>query len=207
LPFLFLLLGIGWWKDIPLQVSMSAYYYAFFPPTSELRDFPGRVVYVGILFVVGVFLILYRGFSKTESWALNIAGAAAIVAALFPMEAPEYCTNCGSNTYAVVHNAAGVVLFLCMAFVAWACVDETLVHLSPRQRKLFQRVYWLLAAGMIVVPGVVLVMTYIFQVSGQKIFFVEVASIYVFATYWALALSLPSLMKRRPKVRQCAPNQ
>ena len=50
-----LLLGIGWWKDIPLQVSMSAYYFAFAPPTSELRDFPGRVVYVGILFVVGFF--------------------------------------------------------------------------------------------------------------------------------------------------------
>jgi hypothetical protein len=46
--------------------------------------------------------------------------------------------------------------------------------------------YWLLAAGMIVVPGVVLVMTYLFQLSDQKIFFVEVAGIYVFAAYWLL---------------------
>jgi Protein of unknown function (DUF998) len=191
LAFPLVLLGIGWWRDIPLQVSMSAYYYAFFPPTSELRDFPGRAVYVGLLFVFGVFLILYRGFSRTENWALNIAGAAAIVAALFPMETPPYCNNCGGNTYVIVHNVAGVVLFVCMAFVAWACMDETLVHLPPRKRQLFQFLYWLLAAGMIVLPGLVLVMTYLFQVSDQKIFWVEVGGIYVFAAYcWLKSIEL-----------------
>jgi len=63
LAFVFppLLLLIGWWNDIPFQSSMSDYYFAFAPPTSELRVFPGRVVFAGILFVLGFFLILYRG--------------------------------------------------------------------------------------------------------------------------------------------------
>jgi hypothetical protein len=72
--FPFLLWGIGAWNNIPLQNSISDYYFAFAPPTSPLRAFPGRVVFGGVLFVLGFFLILYRGFSKTENWALNIAG-------------------------------------------------------------------------------------------------------------------------------------
>jgi hypothetical protein len=61
LVFPFLLWGIGWWNDIPLQNQISEYYFAFAPPTSELRVFPGRVVFVGILFVLGFFLMLYKG--------------------------------------------------------------------------------------------------------------------------------------------------
>jgi hypothetical protein len=186
LVFPLLLLGIGWWKDIPLQGSMSAYYFAFAPPASELRVFPGRVVFVGILFVFGIFLLLYRGFSRTENWALNIAGAAALVAALFPMQTPSYCNNCGSNTYSFVHAAAGVVLFLCVAFVAWACTEETLVQLPDPKRRYCRMGYYALAIAMIVVPVAVLVMTYIFRISDKKIFFVEWFGIWTFAAYWAL---------------------
>ena len=71
---------------------------------------------------------MYRGFSNTENWVLNLAGFSAVVAALVPMETPLYCGNCGSNTFSIVHEGAGIVLFFCMAFVAWACVDETLVQ-------------------------------------------------------------------------------
>src|SRR5262249_26701160 len=101
--FPLLLVAIGFSKDIPVQDSMSAYYFAFAPPTSDLRVFPGRVVFVGILFALGFFLLLYRGFSNTERWLMNLAGLSAIVVALFPMHTPNYCNNCGSNTYAYIH--------------------------------------------------------------------------------------------------------
>ena len=97
--FPFLLWGIGSWNEIPLQNSISDYYFAFAPPNSELRAFPGRVVFVGVLFALGFFLILYRGFSSTENWTLNIAGLSALIVALFPTKTPAYCTNCASNAY------------------------------------------------------------------------------------------------------------
>ena len=43
--FPFLLWGIGSWNEIPLQNSISDYYFAFAPPNSELRAFPGRVAW------------------------------------------------------------------------------------------------------------------------------------------------------------------
>jgi hypothetical protein len=86
--FPFLLWRIGSWNEIPLQNSISDYYFAFAPPNSELRAFPGRVVFVGVLFALGFFLILYRGFSSTENWTLNIAGLSALIVALFPTKTP-----------------------------------------------------------------------------------------------------------------------
>ncbi|MGA7388606.1 MAG: hypothetical protein WBW99_11855, partial [Pseudolabrys sp.] len=102
-------------------------------------------MFVGILFVLGVLLVLYRGFSNTENWVLNLAGFSAVVAALVPMETPLYCGNCGSNTFSIVHEGAGIVLFFCMAFVAWACVDETLVQLPARERQWYRMGYFVLA--------------------------------------------------------------
>ncbi len=188
LAFVFppLLLLIGWWKGISIQGSMSDYYFAFAPQTSELRVFPGRVVFVGILFALGFFLMLYRGFSKTENWALNIAGLSAVLVALFPTQTPNYCNNCGSNTYSFVHGAAAVVLFVCTAFVAWACSEETLVQLPDPEKRYFRMGYDALATAMIVAPVAVMVMTYIFGISDKKIFFVEWVGIVTFSAYWAL---------------------
>lgn len=188
LAFVFppLLLAIGWWKHIPLQGSMSAYYFAFAPPTSPLRDFPERVVFVGILFALGFFLILYRGFSRTENWALNIAGLSALLVALFPMDTPDYCDNCGSNTYSFVHGTAAVVLFICIAFDAWACIEETLVQLPDPLRRYFRMGYFALAAAMIVAPLAVIVMTYVFGIYDKKILIVEWCGIAAFALYWGL---------------------
>ena len=73
LPFL-LLLG-GWLLDHEsLQGSMSAYYYS---PT--MRD-----VFVASLGAIGLFLILYKGFSSREDRALDIAGVGALIVAFFP---------------------------------------------------------------------------------------------------------------------------
>src|SRR5262249_11397969 len=140
------IVAIGWWNNINLQDSLSAYYYAFAPTTSDLRVFPGRVVFVGILFALGFFLLLYRGFSKTEGWALNLEGLSALVIALFPMHTPNYCNNCGSNTYAYVHGIAATALFLLIAFDAWACTDQTLGQLPPPLQRWFRWCYSVLAS-------------------------------------------------------------
>jgi hypothetical protein len=188
LAFLFpiLLFGVGLFNDIPLQGSMSAYYYAFAPQDSPLRIFPGRVVFVGILFALGFFLILYKGFSKTENWALNVAGACALLVALFPMETPKYCTNCGSDPYSFLHGIAAVVLFLCIAFVAWACSEETLVQLPGPSRDWFRARYTLLALAMTIAPLAAFVMTFLLGIFDKWTFFVEWFGIAMFSIYWGL---------------------
>jgi Protein of unknown function (DUF998) len=197
--FPFLLWGIGAWNNIPLQNSISDYYFAFAPPTSPLRAFPGRVVFGGVLFVLGFFLILYRGFSKTENWALNIAGLSALLVALFPTTTPAYCTNCGNDKYSFMHFSAAVILFVCTAFVAWACTEETLVQLPEPKRQYFRTGYYALALIMIVTPAAVIVMTRIFGIYDKWIFIVETVGIVMFAAYWGLKSYELSMSKAEEK--------
>src|SRR5690349_1291230 len=63
-----------------LQGSMSAYYHATGVAGHSMRDW-----FVGLLFAVGIFLVLYKGYSHAENWALNIAGILALGVAVFPM--------------------------------------------------------------------------------------------------------------------------
>src|SRR5947209_5582516 len=130
------------------QDSMSAYYFAQMSDQAMQYAFPMRVWFVGILWAIGAFLYLYRGFSTTEYRLLNIAGLAAIVVAVVPMGVPEVCKYCGTSALAWVHFGAAGVLFICMALVAWACTDETLVTLPDPQRKVFRAIYSALAAAM-----------------------------------------------------------
>ena len=172
IAFPLLLIAIGWWNQIHLQGSMSAYYFAFAPENSTLRVFPGRAVFVGLLFMLGVTMILYKGFSWWEDWLLNIAGTAGVVAALVPMQTPDYCDNCGSNTFAYIHEIAGVVAFSCIALVALFCTNGTLIKLSDtRKRRWFWWAYKTLGILMIVAPLTAIVMTRILGISDERIVF------------------------------------
>jgi hypothetical protein len=184
-----LLAVIGWWNHIQLQGSMSAYYFAFAPPESPLRVFPARAVFVGFLFMLGICLILYKGYSKQEDWLLNIAGAAGVVAALVPMQTPPGCNNCGSNTFAYVHEIAGVVGFVCIASVALFCTNKTLIKVPDnprwwRQKQWFRRAYNTLGILMILAPLTAIVMTVFFGIYDMRIFFAEGAGLWVFAIFW-----------------------
>jgi hypothetical protein len=120
-------------EHIPYQTSMSAYYFAFAPEDSPLRVFPMRVFFVGGLWAIGSFLILYRGFSETENWLLNFAGASAIGVAIIPMKAP--CANCAIADSSTWHLGLAATLLLLVALVAWFCNEDTLRELEKEQAR------------------------------------------------------------------------
>lgn len=86
------LVGYGLLRHaLPIQDSISAYYHAFLP-TSQFPDVQAvagmglmRNWFVGILWAIGVFLFLYKGFGYRENTALNAAGILLILVAMFPM--------------------------------------------------------------------------------------------------------------------------
>lgn len=200
LVFPVLLVSYGYFIErIPVQDSMSAYYFAFVPANSPLRVFPTRVFFVGILWAIGCFLILYRGFSNTENWLLNIAGLSAIAVAFFPMQAP--CTNCASADYSGLHYFCAVALFVFLALVAWFCNDDSLRELEKEQARKkhvlneelgklelqpdhFRRLYRWLAALMILVPAGAVGMTYFAGIYDWRTLVVEWTGIWVFSAYW-----------------------
>jgi uncharacterized RDD family membrane protein YckC len=78
--FPLLLLVAGLLNGLPLQGSMSEYYWE-----SNGGDPPVRIWFVGGLFAIGSFLFLYKGYTPGENWALNVAAVCAICVALFLM--------------------------------------------------------------------------------------------------------------------------
>jgi len=59
------------------QTSISAYYWTLDPE---------RNAFVGVLCAVGVFLLLYKGYSWFEDRVLDLAGVSAVGIAFFPMD-------------------------------------------------------------------------------------------------------------------------
>jgi hypothetical protein len=153
--------------------SMSSYYY------SNVRD-----VFVGILFAIGSFLYLYKGFSKKENILLNCAGVLAICVALFPT--PNRCYE--QELHAIsVHAVAAVSFFICIALVCLFCADETLGLVLPiKRRNRYRRAYHVLGGAMILFPIAAIVAAKIFEVQRDQIFYIEAAGVWVFALYWCV---------------------
>jgi len=173
------LFSIGkFWYGIAWQNSMSAYYFAESNGEASMRSW-----FVGILFVLGFLLYLYKGFSKLENYLLNVAGVCALGVALFPME-----WNCGTSCQNItIHGISAVVLFLSIAFVAIQCAKDTL-HLLNNQakEKRYLRLYRFLGALMIVSPLFAFTLTVIIHDATKLIFLVEASGIWAFAGYWGV---------------------
>lgn len=181
----------GVFKGIGLQSSMSAYYHATMNGAS-MRD-----PFVGILFAVGLFLILYRGWNAKENWALNFTGLFAIGVAIFPTE-----WNCAPNCSRLsLHGFCAISLFLCMAYVCIWCASDTL-HLLKNEKleKKYSRIYKLLGAGMILAPGIALFLTVISNKLHAYTFVAEAIGILIFSSYWLMKSKELALSKAELKV-------
>jgi hypothetical protein len=238
LAFLFpvLLVGIGYFVGgIAPKDQLSAYYFAYNP--SSLRQFPLRGMFIGILWAIGCFLILYRGFSNTENRLLTVAGFCALAVAIFPMYAEEICTIinatggtliqtgttiCGTDALSVFHKPAAIILFICMALVAWACSGETLGELKNTNAQKAPEIvrwwekednfrtayYWI--AGLIIAAPVMAFILYEFNIYDQWTLFVEWVGIWAFSFYWLLKsyeLSLSDADKKAMKGEMKTPDK
>ncbi|WP_088890254.1 hypothetical protein [Leptolyngbya ohadii] len=176
---------------LPLQDSISAYYHAFVPTGQPpgLFDVAGNGVmrnwFVGILWAIGVFLVLYRGYGRRENIALNIAGVLLIAVAMFPMD-----WTCGATCPKVsIHGIAAILFFLAIGYVCIFRSGDTLPLLdNPDARAFYKRWYRTIGLVMWVFPLVVAVLEF-FQLrpfGTRTVFFIEVAGIWTFAAYWLL---------------------
>lgn len=180
-----LILGVGGFlfAGIPLQNSLSAYYHAHVPPCEVTLEAPMRNWFVGVLCAIGAFLYLYKGFSKVENIALNIAGAMAVGVAMFPM----LWTCHKDSSLLSLHGFCAVSFFLCIAFVSIRCASDTL-HLiqDTAVRRRFKQCYNVTGFTMIVFPLAAYLFTVVFRQLERLTLFVEIAGIMAFAAYWII---------------------
>ena len=169
------LFGVGW------QTSLSAYYFAPVGPNIEYSIYPGRVLFVGILFALGSFLYLYKGFSRRENIALNLAGLFALGVALCPMYAQTGYVPFSN----ILHFTFAVLLFICMAYTAIFCSDDTLQWIKdPTRRARYWAAYRIIGWFMGLFPLVGLALALSVHAVQNYVFWIEAAGIWAFAAYW-----------------------
>lgn len=161
LPFYLWPIG-DWVFGVEQQGSFSAYY-----TEGELRD-----EFVAALCALGALLIVYRGFTWLEDWALNLAGIAAIIVALVPEQTSD------------LHGVAAVAFFIfgayVVAFRSWdtvGLIKEDALRLS--MKSLYVAMAILMAASSLMVYFVV-------SENDPKhvTFWIEASGVLGFGVYW-----------------------
>lgn len=165
----------GLYYGIKLQESMSAYYHVVVDGKS-MRDW-----FVGLSFAIGVFLYLYKGFSKKENYALNLSGFSAMGVAIYPMD-----WACGNSCdHFTMHELCAVSFFLCLTYVCVFCASETLSILKdPVKEKRYRKLYLIIGGLMVLAPLTAYLLVAFFQQYRFLTFYVEVFGIWSFASYW-----------------------
>lgn len=208
LPVFLWMIG-RWWYGVPLQDSMSAYYHATPDPTSTLWTLRGwlaevhiapveyllfflgqaeattplRSWFVGGLFIMGAFLILYRGFSVAENWLLNLSGLCSIGVAIFP-SGYQCIDGCRAFT---LHGIFAVLSFLSAGCVAIFLHDQTLkLTTDARTRQRYRVCYVITGLLMLLLPATAWVLSLILGYRHIAVFFTEAAGLWAFATYWLI---------------------
>jgi len=171
---LVLYFGGRWWGGIDsLATSMSAYYGEH---GGAMRNW-----FVGILWTVGSFLYLYKGFSDLENVLLNCAGGFAVAVAMVPC-------NCWSDAVGAsnkLHVVVAVSFFLSMAAVCWFCADDTITLLPTKElQDQFKRRYLAITLALLVSPLAAVVASYALQQHANYKFFVEAFGVWMFGYYW-----------------------
>lgn len=181
---------VGRLLGIPLQRSISAYYHAVATapvcPASATAWPAGtlRNEFVGILIAVAAFLYLYKGFSKSENIALNLAGLFAAGVALIPTGWPP----CEQTHGVTVHGASAVLFFLSIAYVCLFRAADTLSLIDdPDRRGTYQVWYRWIGALMVISPLAATMVNDFFTRPGSqssRVFFIEAFGVWTFAGYW-----------------------
>ena len=157
-----------------VESSMSAFYSA---DGGAMRNW-----FVGILWAIGFFMILYQGFSPLEDWLLNSAGVFAVLTAMTPC----HCSAQEALAKSRAHATFAILFFACMVAVCLFCARDTLTLLPDKSdQDKFKRAYLTIAVLLFVSPLVALGTAYFAEAESSRVFFIEWFGVYVFAAYWA----------------------
>jgi hypothetical protein len=91
-------------SNIPIQESISIYYY------TNMRDF-----FVGLLFIVSIFLITYKGYNSLDFIITTITGFSGLGIALFPCSNIELILNQRVGIFQLTSGISNKIHLICAA--------------------------------------------------------------------------------------------
>ena len=162
------------------QTSISAYYW-----TLDLE----RNFFVGVLCAIGVFFLLYKGYSTFEDRVLDLAGISAVGIAFVPMVRDSDCASAGTSA----HGMFAVLFFACISLI---CIlmsySSQIAREDPERAKQFRPWYMACSAVMIGSVAVAVLSRLLPTDSAQWLcehgilFWVEAFAVWAFSAFWFL---------------------
>ena len=189
-PVMLILGGMIFSVSTEIEPSLSAYYHYHSPGSETYGAGSMRNVFVGVLWAIGAFLVLYRGFSWKEEVALDIAGVAAILIAICPMDWPVGRAVAAYTLTGATHYGSAIAFFVMIAFVCVRCSNDTLEILQNElHRKVLRRIYkalgiWMTATPFAIVAWHLISLFLLHTPYRYVILFVEIAGVWVFSIFW-----------------------
>lgn len=167
--------------------SISAYYH------TDAHD-----AFVGMLFIVGTFLIAYRGRDRIQFILSKLAAIFAWAVALFPTkcrgakscEFPGYLQGIGVDIVFAVHVTAAVALFLILAYFCFIPFQKDIGGKEGAQgrRSLIYKICGgLMSAAVMVALGSVLFKKSEIMYELGVIFWAETIALATFGVAWIVA--------------------
>lgn len=177
LPFM-LIIGKIILESPGISASISAYYY------SVMRD-----VFVGSLWVIGIFLICYR-YAFLDDIVSTLAGICAIGVSLFPTP-PDMGATQQQTTIGLAHASFASCFFLVLALMSIILFQKT-DQVEPAHRKQQRNTVYLICGIVIlaclVLAALLLFVPYLHDASWLQplhpIFFLEAFAILAFGFAW-----------------------
>lgn len=149
---------LGMALPVVLIVGGLTDYHRIEPSISDFYHTTYRDVFVGTLCAIGVFLICYRGYGRSDSdfidddWLGTVAGVSAFGVALFPNESPtaQIATMTqnlvGIGVSPIFHYASALVFFTCLAVF---CLTKFSRTAKPHRRRIYMACGWTIVASLV----------------------------------------------------------
>ena len=162
-----------------LQSSISSYYH------TGMGD-----VFVGTLFVVGFFLLSYKGYDRRDDIAGDLACVFLLGVALFPTT-PDGAVTSGARLIGYVHLAFSALSFLTLIYFSLYLFTKTDPNKSPSRKKLQRnRVYKI--SGYTISVCILLIATYFLlpnEIASQleeyrPVYWLETLALLAFGISW-----------------------
>ena len=152
------------------------------PSISDFYATRSRDVLVGVLFVIGGFLLAYRGYEAIDDVAGNVGGFAALFVALFP-------STSSSAAVQTIHFVAAATLFLTFAFFCWFLFtkrDPKHTIITPR-KVLRDRIYRI--SALLIVLGMAAVGVHALahpNPNSHFVYYAETEMLWAFGFAWGV---------------------
>lgn len=163
------------------------------PPRMGFAE-PARTIFVSFLCAIAAVMYLYKGYTRAENIALNVAAVFAVGVVWFPMEvncgqgslqAPDFVYCFAGRPLPNPHGISAVLLFVCLFYIVWRrSLDTVDLIADPDVAARYRHIYRGTAILMAALPAAAGLMHVVANDFSTVTFSLEAAGVVAFSVFW-----------------------